>query len=279
MLQAMNAIVFWLLANLLAAWATTMPSNSAIPDMETIAGQPVQPVKLTAADGVHVAGWYVPAESGRAVVLLTGITSNRRAMVSRAAFYRERDYASVMIDFRGTGESGRAPVTIGWRERLDALAAYRFLQEQGYQRVGMHGISMGAAATAYAMQEETGQAFVVLESCYDTIDNALANRLAMVRVPPGLAWPMQVFARLRIGAGPRELRPVDYLPACTAPALVLAGDSEPELRVEETRVVFESLGSAEKRLHFFAGGRHQNFHGRYTEEFEGILGGFLDGLD
>lgn len=279
MLQAMNAVVFWLLANLLAAWATTMPSSSAIPAPESIGGQPVQTINLTAADGVRVAGWYVPAEGDRAVVLLTGISSNRRAMVSRAAFYRDRGYASVLIDFRGTGESDRTPVTIGWRERLDALAAYRFLREQGYARVGMHGISMGAAATAYAMQEETGQAFVVLESCYDTIDNALANRLAMVRIPPGLAWPMQVFARLRIGAGPSELRPVDYLPACTAPALVMAGDSEPELRVEETRAIFESLGSAEKRLHFFAGGRHQNFHGRFTEEFEQLLGEFIDGLE
>lgn len=264
----------WITLSMLGAVMTTSGKAATFESVD-IEGFTVEEVHLRTLDGVHVAAWYLPVESDRAVVLLPGIGGNRNHMRSRAAYYARNGVASIMPDFRGTGQSEAAVVSMGWHERYDVEAAYRYLLARGYAHVGAHGISMGAAAVCYAMQEVDDFAWVVLESSYDTIDNALANRLAIAGVPMLVAAPLRVFSAWRMAAGPRQLRPVDYIARCTAPTLIVAGDSEAELRVEETEAIYAASGAASKTLHFFAGAGHNNFHGRYTEEYVQVVGTFL----
>jgi esterase/lipase len=72
------------------------------------------------------------------------------------------------------------------------------------------------------------------------------------------------------------MAPILYLDRCTAPTLVVAGDSEVELKMEETRSIFDAVAAQDKRLHIFVGGHHEDFLGRYEDEFKATLGGFLD---
>ena len=268
-------IWFWLAASLLGAVMTTGSTADNI-DFNHIDEFAVEEVHLRTMDGVHIAASYLPVESDTAVVLLPGIGGNRNHMRSRAAFYARHGVASIMPDFRGTGESDPAVVTIGYNEQYDVEAAYRFLLARGYKRVGAHGISMGAAAICYSMKEIDDYDWVVLESAYDTIDHALENRLAMAKVPVALASAMRVFSEWRMGVGSGELRPVDYVAQCTAPTLILAGDSEPELHVDETEAIYAACESEAKDVHFFHGAGHENFYrGKYAAEFMEVVGEFL----
>ena len=271
--------IFWFAMSAFAAVLTTTGSNGALPDIDQIDGYPIEEVHLRTMDGVHVAAWYLPADGEKAVVLVPGIGGNRNAMRSRAALYARLGIATILPDFRGTGESDPAVVSMGWHERHDIEAAYRYLLSRGYSRIGAHGISMGAAAICYSFQEIDDFSWVVLESSYDTIDNALDNRLAMGGISGPLivlTQPMRWFSKLRAGAGPDELRPVDHIRLCTSPTLVMAGDSERELPVSETQSLFEACGADNKRLHFFEGAGHDNFYGgRYAEEYLSQVEGFL----
>jgi pimeloyl-ACP methyl ester carboxylesterase len=130
----------WVALSMLGAVMTTT-GKAAIIDRTEIEGFAIEEVHLRTLDGVHVAAWYLPVESDTAVVLLPGIGGNREHMRSRAAFYARNGVASIMPDFRGTGESDPSVVSIGWHERYDVEAAYRYLLARGYERVGAHGIS------------------------------------------------------------------------------------------------------------------------------------------
>lgn len=257
------------------ACAFTWPRNMDFEDRKEIAGITVEPVELQASDGVRVSAWLVPGGTERGVVLVSGIGSNRRAMVGRAAFYASRGYTALLADLRGTGKSERHTVTIGWEERHDVQACADFLRARGIKHVGVNGISLGASAIAYSYQENPKYDFVVLESCYDALDHAWRNRLAMFNVPHVLTWPVRWMAEWRIGEKTDTLAPYKYLGACSVPTLVVAGDAEPELKVEETQRVFDAIGSTRKQLHFFKGGRHQDFLGGFEEEFKATLGSFL----
>lgn len=269
----------WVLVSALGAVMTT---NGAVENIDRtrIDEFAIEEVHLRTQDGVHIAAWYLPVEGEAAVVLVPGIGGNRTAMRSRAAFYARHGVASIMPDFRGTGESDRAVVSIGWHERHDIEAAYCYLLARGYTTIGAHGISMGAAAICYSLEEVDDFGWIVLESSYDSIDKAFENRLAMAGLTgplANLAIPMRVFSTLRMGVTANRLRPVDYIKQATAPTLILAGDAEPELPVADTRALFEACGAETKAIHLFAGAGHENFHrGEYEAEYVDVVASFLE---
>ncbi len=268
----------WLSSGPVAMYIVTAPNTHPIPERSEVAGYPAESVRFAAADGVSLSAWHVRNGADKAVVFAAGIGANRRQGLSRAALYLERGFSVLLMDLRGTGESDPAPVTIGWDERKDLAAALRFLRDAGYTHVGAHGISLGAATIAYALQDAPTLDFVVLESCYDTLENAWNNRLAMFDVPRFLGWPARWCASWGLGATIGQMRPVAYLPLCTAPALIVAGDAEPELASAETQALYDACGAEHKRLYFFEGGRHENFLGRFPEAYRREFGAFMDGV-
>ncbi len=265
----------WMLLGYIGACIATMSYPRDIPDRADIDGFPVVDVRLLTEDGVHVAASYARSGTNRAVVFMPGITSDRRQGMGRASHYLKLGYSVLLVDPRGTGESDKAIVTVGWNERKDLAAGCAYLRELGYKHIGVHGISMGAASIAYSFQDDPEYLFVVLESCYDTLDNAWRNRLKMFHVPHVITWPMRWCTEWRMGVRAKRLQPVDFMPQCTVPTLVMAGDSEPELKTEETRAVFEACGARVKQLKLFADVGHVSFLRTHPEEFKELFYEFI----
>ena len=268
-------LIGWLGLGVAGAFVATMPYPGNVRDAEAFAGHAPVPVTLETSDGVALAGWHVAASESRAVLLLHGITSNRRQMNRRAEFFAKQGYSSLLYDARGHGESGEAMVTMGWRERRDLAAAYQYLRDCGYTCIGADGVSMGAATIAMACRDLDFD-FVILESCYDTLDHAWRNRVAMVRVPHAITWPLRWLTEWRIGARARDIAPLRFLAGCTAPTLILGGDSELEIKVSETRSLYERCAAEQKRLHLFEGAGHDNFASHNAEEYQRVVAAFLD---
>lgn len=265
----------WLALGVAGAYVATMPYPSEVRPVEEFAGYPPEDVAFTAIDGVTLSGWHVAASRARAVLLLHGITSNRRQMNRRAEFFARLGYSSLLYDARGHGESERARVTMGWKERRDLAAAYGFLLERGYTCIGADGVSMGAATVAMACAD-LDLDFIILESSYDTLDQAWRNRVALVHVPHAITWPLRWLTEWRIGARAREVEPLRFLEQCAAPALILGGDSELEINASETQSLYDRCAAEEKRIHFFKGAGHDNFASSYREEWQRVVTEFLD---
>lgn len=276
MLGGLTAVfALWFALGYIGSYFMVMPKNRDFKDVADIAGAPVEAVNLTTSDGVKVSAWFVDSPGDRAVIFSHGISSNRKQGSRVAEQYVQRGYDMLMVDARGHGKSEPAICTIGWNERFDLVAAHDWLRQRGYETIGAHGISMGAATIAYSLQEDVDYAFVVLESCYDTIENALRNRLAMFNVPVAVTLPFRLATAWRTGVSPDELRPVDFMGRMTVPTLIVAGDSEPELKVSETQSLFDACASPNKQLHFFAGGTHEIFLKRFKDEYIEQFDAFL----
>ena len=276
LLAAAVALAVWTALGYGVAEFIVRPRNSDIGDRKEIAGTPTEDVSITTGDGVRLSAWLSRGKPDRAVVLAAGIDANRGALVGRGEFYLSKGFTVLLPDLRGTGESDATPVSIGWEERKDILACVQFLRDRGYEHVGVNGISLGASAIAYSMQDDPNYDFVVLESCYDTLDNAWRNRLAMFNVPHAITLPVRWFVEAKLGTKANLLAPMRYMEQCHAPTLILAGDSEPELKVSETDSLFQRCAAEDKRLYLFQGGRHQDFLSSFEIEFRTVVGGFLD---
>jgi esterase/lipase len=232
-------------------------------------------INLTAGDGVPISAWYIRGDSGKAVILLPGIGANRMSCVSRAEYYLEKGFSVLLPDLRGTGSSEGEVVSFGWNESKDLKACYEFLKEQKIEKIAVHGCSLGAATITYSLKDIHDYYFIVLESCYDNIDQAFENRVAKFHLPDFLYFPVRFFIEREIGAKTTELKPEEFIKCATAPVLIMAGDAEVQVKVPETRKLYDNCGSDKKSLYFFKNGKHEDFREKHKEQHTTILNEFM----
>ncbi len=269
-------LVLWMALGYAVAFIATKPRPRDIPREYVIGGQPVENVEVRSEDGVRISSWLVRKHGKQAVILLHGISADRRQCAIQAGIFLEAGFDVMLPDLRGQGASDATTITVGWTERRDLKACYRYLREQGYQRIGAYGLSLGAATIAYSLPEIGDLSFVVLESSYDTMEHALDHRLDLWRVPHWLAWPVRWWGSWITGARESEMAPVAYMPHCKVPALILSGDAELVLSASETTELYNRCASPLKRLHVFKGGTHGRLRKQFPEEYAKTTRGFLD---
>jgi alpha-beta hydrolase superfamily lysophospholipase len=266
---------FWFALSYVAADFAMSPKYRPLTERTEIADVPVQPATFTTEDNVRISAWHIPVNTDRAVILLAGIHNNRNACKGNAEVYLKRGYSVLMPDLRGTGLSGGDLVSIGWHERKDLMACYKYLRDLGYRVIGAHGMSLGAATICYASKDLPDLSFAVLESSYDTIESALYNRMDLRGIPHAMAFPMTLFATLQIGATLDDLRPDQWIANCKFPTLIMCGDDEGFLKVSETESLFKNCGAEKKEMYVFKGGKHKAFVRQFSDEFTARLFSFL----
>lgn len=239
----------------------------------------VEDVTITTEDGLKLSAWFIDNYSDKAVILLAGIGCDRSYMVNRAENYIREGYSVLLPDLRTTGQSEGELISFGWHERLDLVSCYHFLKRRNILKIGAHGSSLGAATIVYSLTEIKDYLFLVLESCYDNIHNALRNRVAKYYLPQFIYFPFSYFTERRINIKSSHLYPEEYIKHASAPTLLMAGDSEGKLKLEETYKLFENCGAKEKNLHIFKGGKHEDFKLRFEEEYNDVLDSFLKKLN
>jgi len=137
---------------------------------------------------------------------------------------------------------------------------------------------MGAAAAAYAVGGgEIDPEWMILESCYDNIRHALANRLARrvgYSLTPFLAWPVELVVEQLVRLRAKDLDPAKALEKARCPVLLMAGDSERVLKMVEIEYLFGCIPEP-KRLVVFPGAGHDDLLAvnprRYAREVSRFL--------
>jgi dipeptidyl aminopeptidase/acylaminoacyl peptidase len=203
-------------------FATNTPAAFTSPDLDTtpFLMPDYEAVTIPSRDpGIELSAWYVPAErasAGPAVVLVHGHDSCKREdRMLLAAGMLHRDGISVLlIDLRNHGQStvvnGR--FAGGTREYRDALAGWDWLVDvRGYQpdRVGLFGMSLGAATALIATGEEPRVAAVWEDSSYGDLDLAVQAELTRNGYPTFFRYGGYMMAWVRSGDDLLALSPLE----------------------------------------------------------------------
>jgi pimeloyl-ACP methyl ester carboxylesterase len=109
-------------------------------------GADYENVSLSGADGIRLAGWYIPSRNRAVVILLHGYNSSRKTVVYQAEVLSRNGFGVLMYDERACGESEGSVLSWGWRDLDDVPAAIQFIQARpdvDPQRIGIMGMSTG----------------------------------------------------------------------------------------------------------------------------------------
>lgn len=151
---------------------------------------PYEEVTFAAADGVRLSGWWVSAPHAKGTVILVhGLNRSRIEMVRKVPFVHRSGWNAMLFDLRHHGRSGGDTSTFGAREKHDVLAAAAWARKSDHGPVVLWGVSLGAAASALAMDADPTIAALVCDSTYRSLRDTARHHLALFR---RFAWFLRI---------------------------------------------------------------------------------------
>ena len=267
-----STAVTWFIGDILSqpAPAAIGPIPSTLPGATSVA--------FSSDSGSEIQGWYAPGRPGRGTVVLAHARhGDRRGMLGRAEFLHAAGYSVLLFDAQAHGESPGERATFGYLEARDAAAAVAFAEERDTgSPVAFIGVSQGGAAALLGPSPLPVSA-LVLEAVYPTLEDAVANRIAIRLgalgdwLAPLLLWQVQP----RLGVPPQDLAPARGIRNITAPLLVIAGERDRHTTLAQSEQLF---GAAPEPKHLWVvpGAAHEDFHRVATREYEARILAFLE---
>lgn len=183
--------------------------HPGVPSREVVrspadAGLEHRDIRLQTDDGVALAGWYVPAPAADAPVVLFfhGNAGNIGHRLETLRLLHDAGLSSLIIDYRGFGDSEGQPSEAGTYR--DADAAWRWLtidQAVPPQRIVLFGRSLGGAVAA-ELAARTGPAGLVLESAFTSLPDLAAALYPWIPVRLLIRYQYDTADALRRFEGP-----------------------------------------------------------------------------
>jgi alpha-beta hydrolase superfamily lysophospholipase len=107
------------------------------------------------------------------------------------------------------------------------------------------------------------------------LEHAFENRVKNYHLPSFAFLPIHYAVEKFISAEIENLKPEEFIKKAKCPVLLMAGDSEDQIKIEETQLLFNNCASSNKLLHIFKGGKHQDFKAKFMSEYNEVLNAFI----
>ncbi|MDX9864371.1 MAG: hypothetical protein RBT34_06145 [Anaerolineaceae bacterium] len=234
-------------------------------------------VTLTTSDGLKLDGWWRPPQNGAVILLLGGLGSNRDAMLAEAEVLTSHGYGVLTLDYRHcAGET----VTVGYDEIMELSAMRDFaLSQPETEWLGVLGFSVGGATAIRGTARMPEIRAVIAEGNYANFYDELTAAYAP---PLSVQWQVQrlvvFFFRLGSGVHPREISPVDDLPAIAPrPALLIHGGLEAKrTRAQQQYQSASSPEDADASLWIVPNAGHGAYRTLHPAEYDARIVAFFD---
>lgn len=246
-------------------------------------GVPYEKVTFRSRDGLSLAGWFVPSPTGcdKTVLVCHGWGDNKGETLEHTIFLnRAEGFNLFYFDFRGHGESAPSPVTLGKQELLDLAAALDYLKAARpacAAKLGVFGLSMGAAVAAMALPDHPEVKAAVLESPFADF-HEVGSRWAWHRYRvPYFPVIMAVMYMARLRSGHPDIdrySPERFLPAARAALLMIAAERDGIMPPEDVRRLYAAAPEP-KEFWLVPGATHARCRQSAPAEYEARVAAFL----
>lgn len=241
-------------------------------------------VRFRSADGLELAGWFIPpdpASDGATVIFLHGLGNHRGELLEQAAVLAGHGYGALLFDLRNHGESQGTLTTLGYYEVEDVRGAVAYLlgrSEVAPERIGLLGMSLGAATGIRAAARIPEIKAVVAQSAFATLQDNVADGVrAFTGLPPFPFAPLVIwFGEREAGIRMRDVRPLDDVSRISPrPILLIHGEQDSAIPPINSQRLYDAAGEP-KELYLIPNAGHGGFLDADRRAFEEKVVGFLN---
>jgi pimeloyl-ACP methyl ester carboxylesterase len=262
-----------------AQLAARNPDLSACTYQGTLAGDAV-----VTDDGIHIAGWYVPAEGGAgptaATVVLVHGFGGSKSTILKSGEGLHAAFNLVAFDLRNTGRSTGDQTTGGVLELKDLRAIIDWLERTKHPaHIGVLGLSLGAGTALAEATTDPRVAALALDSMHTRTRFQIEARLQQAGHPPYPGtWAIFLAVRIRTGVDLGSVDAEDELPkAGKRPLLLIHGTADVEDLPERTKSFYDEAIAAgiPADLRWCEGAGHEQALGMPADVCENAYSGWV----
>jgi fermentation-respiration switch protein FrsA (DUF1100 family) len=223
------------------------------------AGLPrAEEITFSTDDGLTLRGWFVRAQAtATTVIVFNGNAGNRAFRAPLAAALAARGISTLLFDYRGYGGNPGRPTEEGLA--ADARAARRYVTGRaGGDRVVYFGESLGTGV-AVRLAAEHQPAALILRSPFTSLTDTGRHHYPFL--------PVSLMLTDRFAS-------IDRIGDVRCPLLVIAGDRDSVIPVDQSRRLFEAAREP-KRLVIVERADHNDYDLLAGERVLDAIAGFL----
>jgi hypothetical protein len=218
------------------------------------------------------------------VILQHGVTMNHKGMLDYAYLYYQMGYNLLLPDARYHGESGGKAISYGYYEKNDMRACVDYLRNKYGKgiKIGMHGVSMGAAIIlSYATGVRDDCSFYIADCPYSSFGRQLKDVVRRTLHLPDLiiltvVFFSKLFIRLFYGYDINRINIIAKIHRMESPALFTTCRGDGYIDSKMTEELFEKCRSEIKKLVLYDEGGHTEAYPANREEYTKMITDFLD---
>ena len=230
-------------------------------------------VTARTADGLSLAGWFVPPENGALVLLLHGYKSARGEMLNEAAMLHGHGYGVLITSLRTHDLSDGDIITFGQQEMKDLAAWYALaltLERVNPEQIGIIGNSLGGTLAIEFAGREPGIKAVVANSAFSSLADTIETSVRFFTgLPPFPFAPLITFWAEREGGFKRDdVDATKWIGRISPrPVLLMQGGRDVVISVGSGQRLYDAAGTP-KELWFDPAISHAQFDNQRAAEYE-----------
>lgn len=202
--------------------------------------------RFSSGSGVTLETWFLPGKNDRLVVaVFHGYAASKSTLLTTAQAFHQLGYATLLVDFYGSGGSSGTGTTIGVKEADDVAATVEYIRRTWPERkIILYGISMGGAAMLRAVAANGVKPdAIIIEATFDNLLKTGKNRFRAMGLPGSPFAELLLFwGSVQNGFNMFGHNPVDYARAVNHPALILHGEQDARTTVDQARSIALAMG-------------------------------------
>lgn len=219
--------------------------------------------RIETPDGCQLIGWRMcPSLPVGNIIYFHGNGGNLGILVEIFQALYSNNLQVLAFDYRGYGSSTGTPSEAGLYQ--DGLAAVRYFQdhiEGGDLPIVYWGRSLGSCVAAYVASQISPDGLI--------LETAFSSKKSLVRYHPTFRW-FHPFSHCKLNT-------IKYLEDYSSPSLLLHGDQDQTVPLEEGKSLFRNLNGP-KKFYCVSGADHINLHRIGGDSYMRTVVQFIDSL-
>jgi fermentation-respiration switch protein FrsA (DUF1100 family) len=255
-------LVVWLAASFIAERETLHPQRRDLGPTPAARGMSYTDVSFKTSDGLTLRGWWIPGTRDQTVVMVHGLSNNRREGLDKAGYLHQSGYNLLVFDLRGHGQSDGSGTTMGYREPADVGAAVAEARALNPGPIALFGYSLGAAVSVEEAAVNPDVSAVVEDSGFSSVGDVFLARFSEVTRLPELPWAAAVvaFGQMDVGTSLWKVQPVAMATQLHKPLLAIVGTADTIVPPAEGRALFNAAPGPKQLLEVPGAGHVQAYY-------------------
>lgn len=274
MVIVVTIILFFLFTSLWGLYVSVRPPKIVSTVTPEDLGLDYEDVTFRTADGITIAGWYVPSqtETKKTIILLHGYPADKGDILPAMAFLNKK-YNLFLFDFRYLGRSGGTYSTAGAKEVEDLKAAIKFLKSRDIQEVGVWGFSMGGAVALMAAPVVPEIKTIVSEASYASLHRMAPKLFRLPVLRHALGYLTGLWARIFLEIDLKKISPAESVKNLAISVLIIHSKNDDVISFAHALLLQDALKNNPRAEFWF---EENLVHGQFGETYERRIEEFFE---